>query len=132
MTVAQRTSSRVRPRPRSFEFYAWVYTRVSAVLLLFLALTHLVLMHLINNVDLISYSFVAARWALPGWRAFDVALLLLALTHGLNGLRVVADDYVHSRRWRIFAYVLLGVFAVTFLVGGAIVVFTFKPVTPGT
>ena len=131
MTVPARASSRVRPRPRSFEFYAWVYTRVSAVLLLFFALAHLVLMHLINNVDGISYDFVVARWAQFGWRAFDFALLLLALTHGLNGLRVVTDDYVHSRGWRVFVYVLLGVFALAFFAGGAFIIITFQPVTPG-
>lgn len=82
------------PRSR-FEVYAWLFMRLSGVLLIFLALGHLAIMHFINTVHDIDVNFVAVRWANLGWRVYDAALLMLALLHGLNGLRTVVDDYVH-------------------------------------
>lgn len=123
----QRTS---RPRAVSgnFELYSWFFMRVSGVLLLFLALGHLVVMHIINTVDDISYAFVAARWASPFWRVYDLLLLWLALLHGLNGLRVVLDDYVSRPGWRVFSLAGLWVVAILFLAIGSLVIFTFQPV----
>ena len=41
-----------QPRPESgFELYAWVFMRLSGILLLVLALVHLFYMHVLNSVD---------------------------------------------------------------------------------
>jgi len=72
--------------------------RVSGVALLFLALGHFAIQHVINDVHDLSLDFVAMRWATLGWRVYDALLLVLALVHGLNGFRVVVDDYVRSPR----------------------------------
>ena len=125
-------SSYGRPRPSgsNFELYSWLFMRVSGVLLIFLALGHLALMHLINSVEAIDFNFVAGRltgpWGLV-WRSYDLLLLALALLHGLNGLRVVVDDYVHSRAWRLFSLSALYVLGFIFLAVGALVLFTFQP-----
>src|SRR5207245_9289939 len=75
-----------RPRPESgVELYAWVFMRLSGILLLVLALVHLFVMHVVNNVDAIDFRFVAQRYATPFWRTFDLMMLWLALIHGLNG-----------------------------------------------
>jgi succinate dehydrogenase / fumarate reductase membrane anchor subunit len=71
--------------------------RLSGLVLLGLALGHLVLMHLIHNVDEINYAFVASRYAGWLWRIYDLALLLLAMIHGTNGARVIIDDYLKGR-----------------------------------
>src|ERR687887_617453 len=101
-TVATTTDAgRVRPITSSnFELYSWYFFRVSGVLLIFLALGHVAIVHIINNVDVIDYDWVARRWLSPAWRLYDWFLLMLALLHGLNGLRVALDDYVHHRAWR--------------------------------
>ncbi len=70
--------------------------RISGLALVFLALVHFALTHIVNDVAETDSGFVAARWANPLWRLFDWALLLLALAHGLNGLRWVIDDYVRA------------------------------------
>ena len=123
------TKSGARPRPgNAFELFSWYYFRVSGILLLFFALGHLLIMHLLNNVDVINYQFVSDRWASPLWRTFDLILLFLALSHGVNGARVLIYDYVHSRGWRTFALSALYATGLFFLLIGAQVIFTFQPV----
>ena len=70
--------------------------RVSGLALVFLALVHFSLTHIVNDVAETDSHFVADRWANPLWRLFDWALLALALLHGLNGLRWIIDDYVRA------------------------------------
>ena len=84
-------------RPRaSFETWSWFFMRISGLVLLFLALTHFALTHIVNDVVETDHEFVARRWENPLWRLFDWVLLVLALLHGLNGLRWIIDDYVRS------------------------------------
>lgn len=121
------------PRPRggtSLELWAWYYMRVSGVLVLFLVLGHVALVHLINSVDVIDYAFVATRWQNLGWRLYDWLLLFLALTHGVFGLRVLVDDYVHRRGARVLALSALWVFFFLFLTIGTLTIVTF-PQMPG-
>ena len=93
-----------RPANSNFELWSWYFFRVSGVLMLILVFGHLLMVHIINNVDVISYEFVAERWQTIGWRMYDWLLLFLAIAHGQNGLRVLIDDYVHERGWRTFAH----------------------------
>ena len=123
--------SRPAPIGSSFELYAWFFMRVSGVVLLLLALGHLVIMHLINNVETINYEFVANRWSGPGgvfWRSYDWLMLFLALVHGVNGLRVILGDYIRPGRFRVWAMTTLYTVGFVFLVIGSIVVLTFHPV----
>ncbi|MCH7761228.1 succinate dehydrogenase, hydrophobic membrane anchor protein [candidate division TA06 bacterium] len=122
-----RNSGREKPRDSRFELYAWLFMRFSGVLLIGLALGHLVIMHLINNVDIIDYDFVAARYATPFWRIYDLILLLLALLHGLNGMRTIVDDYVHPRLWRRVSLSLLYSFGFIFTVVGSYTILAFQP-----
>lgn len=113
------------PRSR-FEVYAWLFMRLSGVALIFLALGHLAIMHMINTVHDIDVDFVALRWASLGWRVYDVALLALALLHGLNGLRYVVDDHIHSpglNRSVKWAMAIVGAFL---LVAGSATVILFR------
>jgi succinate dehydrogenase / fumarate reductase membrane anchor subunit len=109
-----------------FELFAWWFMRVSGLLLVLLALGHLVIMHIIHNVDTIDYAFVAARWATPFWRTYDWLMLTLALLHGLNGARVVADDYTAGLA-RIFWQSVIWVTGLVIFALGSIALFTFQP-----
>lgn len=118
-----------RPRPPSgLELHAWVFMRISGIALLFLALGHLLIMHLLNGVDVIDYHFVVARYATPFWRTYDLVMLWLALIHGLNGARTAVEDYVLARGWRLAALATLGLFGFVFLTLGSLVILTFHPV----
>jgi len=104
--------------------------RISGLLLLGLALGHLVLMHLIHNVDEINYTFVANRYTGWFWRAYDVAMLVLAMIHGTNGARILIDDYVHSPAWRRLTLGLLYLVCGGLLALGIGVAIFFRPLVP--
>ena len=111
-----------------FELWSWYFMRLSGLALLGLALGHLVIMHLIHNVDVIDYAFVAGRYTRWVWRGYDLLLLLLAMLHGLNGVRILVDDYVHppvAHRAALGALYLVGG---TFLLLGSYVILFFQPV----
>ena len=77
------------------ELWWWLFMRISGLVLLFLALGHLVVMHLMGTgAERINFGFVAVRWQSPFWRTWDWMLLILALVHGINGLRNITLDYV--------------------------------------
>lgn len=118
---------RKRPQGSNFELYSWYFFRISGLLLIFLAVIHVVIMHVVNTVDEIDFAFVVDRWNSPFWRSFDWLLLTLALLHGLNGARIAIDDYVRSHGWRVFAYSVLWSVAIIFLIIGSIAIVTFNP-----
>ncbi len=124
-----------RERPAGgWELWTWLFMRISGVVLLFLAVGHVLVMHVLGGgVERVNFAFVALRWQSPFWQTWDWLLLSLALLHGINGLRVVAMDYIRPVAWRfavnMFFYVIgFGLFAL-----GTVVVFTFDPSRwPGT
>jgi len=117
-----------KPRPESgLELYAWIFMRVSGIALLVLALGHLLVMHIINNVDVEDFQFVANRYATPFWRTFDLMLLWLAMIHGINGVRTVLVDYVTARGWRLASLSSLYLVGFVLLALGSIAILTFQP-----
>jgi len=121
-----------RERPTGgFELYAWLFMRVSGVLLLFLALGHLAIMHLYHGVDQVNFALVAARYRNPLWRLYDWSLLMLALVHGLNGLRMLVDDYVRRRGLRVFSLIIVYFLAFVFLTVGSYIILVFQPPVTG-
>jgi succinate dehydrogenase / fumarate reductase membrane anchor subunit len=123
-----RSPSGGRARPSSnLELYAWYFMRISGVVLILLVLGHLVIMHLIFNVDRIDWEFVAGRYMNPLWRIYDLVMVILAVLHGSNGLRTVLDDYIHSPGWRTFAQSVLCVCVFVVLVIGTYTILSFDP-----
>jgi succinate dehydrogenase / fumarate reductase, membrane anchor subunit len=117
-----------RPTSGGFETFSWYFMRISAIGLFFLAIIHLFINHVTTDVACTSYQLVAARYANPYWRVYDWLLLSLALLHGMNGLRVVVDDYVQTRTWRIGIESLLGLLTLAFFMVGTVTLITFQPV----
>ena len=117
------------PRKRSAEAWSWAFMRLSGLALVFLALVHFSITHIINDVVETDYDFVAERWNNPAWRLFDWLLLVLALGHGVNGLRWIVDDYVRrpGRRTAVMG-LLYGLTAVLVVVGTlTILLFPARP-----
>src|SRR5262245_52736795 len=91
-----------RTRPAGgLELYAWLCMRVSGLAWLVMVLIHFAIMHVINDSHDINFAFVVKRFGTPFWISYDLVMLVLALLHGLNGLRTIIDDYVKSRPWRV-------------------------------
>jgi len=113
-----------RQRP-SFEAWSWLFMRVSGLALLFLALVHFAMTHIVTDVADTDSGFVAQRWANPLWRLFDWALLALALFHGLNGMRWIVDDYVRSPRRRTVTKVSLYALSLALFAYGSLTILTY-------
>src|SRR5690242_19873094 len=105
---------------------AWYFFRVSGILLVVFALGHLFITHYLNVPSDTTFDFVAARWANPLWRTFDWILLLMALWHGLMGLRLSVTDYVRSAGWRVVGHSTVWVLGLLFTALGSITIFTFN------
>jgi succinate dehydrogenase / fumarate reductase membrane anchor subunit len=118
-----------RPRPtKAGEFWWWMFMRVSGIVLLFLAVGHVLIMHVFDEgVDRVNFAFVALRWQRPFWRTWDWLMLSLALIHGINGLRVISLDYIRRPGIRIAVNGFFAILGVAIFALGSIVVFTFDP-----
>lgn len=121
--------ARTVPTSTNFELFAWLFMRVSGIVLIFMALGHLYIMHILNDVAELNYAFVAERYATPFWRTYDLIMLFLALLHGVNGARVLIVDYMLSHGWRVFSLTALYVVSFALLLFGALVILTFQPVS---
>jgi succinate dehydrogenase cytochrome b556 subunit len=108
------------------ELFAWYFLRVSGVLLVVLALGHIFITHYINIPSETTSEFVLGRWRNPLWRTFDWLLLMAAVIHGLIGLRLSVDDYLHGAGQRVFAQSVVWVLGAIFIGLGSVTIFTLN------
>jgi succinate dehydrogenase / fumarate reductase membrane anchor subunit len=126
-TVRGAATGRERPAG-GYELGSWLFMRLSGILLLFLAVGHVFIMHVVGGgVERVDFKFVELRWQSPFWRTWDWLLLSLALLHGVNGLRVVVLDYVKRPGARFAMTWFFNVVGVILFALGTIIVFTFNP-----
>src|SRR5215475_6527395 len=75
---------------------SWYLQRITGALLLNLLAAHFWVEHFmtaeLRRGDL-SYHAILGRISNPLWQFIDIAFLLVALYHGLNGLRNIVLDY---------------------------------------
>jgi succinate dehydrogenase / fumarate reductase membrane anchor subunit len=122
--MISRRGAPVQARSR-FEYYAWLFMRISGLVLIFMAVFHFLYMHFYIQVDTINFDVIAFRWRSMFWRGYDFALLAFGFTHGMNGARVVLDDYTPSILRKPVFFVLYASYIVL-IVLGAWIIFTFK------
>ncbi len=112
-----------------FERIAWLFTRYSGLVLVFLALSHFGLQHIFASVQDLTLQSTIARWGTVGeapnftiwfWRAYYALLLGLAMLHGLNGMRQIAYDYMHIRPLYYGFMGLITILVVFVTVAGAV------------
>lgn len=125
-------SRRVKPTS-GFELWWWYFMRISGLLLVFLALGHLTITHIINNVEVINYAFVTNRWANPKtgvlWRLWDLTMINLAVLHGFNGLRQVLWEYIVRPGTRKVVVTLIWIFTIGIIGIGSYAILMFQPDT---
>jgi succinate dehydrogenase / fumarate reductase membrane anchor subunit len=126
--VVRRYSTR-QQIPRS-EAISWFFMRVSGLFLIFLALGHFLIMHMINDVRDTTFDFVVQRWGNPFWRVWDWLLLALGLLHGTNGVKTVLEDNISSRGALLAAKTVLYSVAVLAFVVGTVILVTFGSLIP--
>lgn len=124
MTTLNATPKAISTRQK-FERYAYLYMRLSGVMLLFLAVGHIMIQLVINSVHSLTLQFVADQWKSWGWRVYDMLLLIFAVSHGYNGLRNILEDYIHNEAVMKVIYYILGVFVVATIIWSAVAIATF-------
>jgi succinate dehydrogenase / fumarate reductase, membrane anchor subunit len=74
----------------------WYLQRITGALLLVLLAAHFWVEHFMTaelQHGNLTYAAILGRISNPLWQAIDISFLLVALYHGLNGLRNIVLDY---------------------------------------
>lgn len=124
--------NRSSSKRNNFEMLAWLYMRISGVVLVVLIFGHLFVNLMAGGgVHRIDFGFVGGKWANPFWQVWDLLLLWLAMLHGTNGIRTIIDDYAEKDKTRFWLKVCLFVAAAFIILLGTLVIFTFDPCPTG-
>lgn len=90
--------------------FGWLYQRISAV---FLAITLWLHFHLFVNRFIasggISYNDLMGRLSNPVFKLLEIAFVFFAISHGLNGVWSIIEDYVHNHTYKRFLSIFLWV-----------------------
>src|SRR5713226_7725746 len=90
----------------------WYLQRITGALLIVLLVAHFWVEHFMSanlrRGDL-TYEAILGRISNPVWQVIDISFLLIALYHGLNGLRNIVLDYsrIGVRAARVITVVLV-------------------------
>jgi succinate dehydrogenase / fumarate reductase membrane anchor subunit len=107
----------------NYEAVAWKWMRYSGILLIPLAWGHILIQDVLVGVHRIDLNYVALRWSMWGWRAYDFFLLAFAFAHGVNGLHQVLSDYIKDARLRnVVSWLLFFFWLVISLVGAVAII----------
>lgn len=116
----------------NFELFAWLFMRISGVLLVVLIFGHLFInLWSGTGVQKLDFGFVAGKWASPFWQIWDLVMLWLAMLHGTNGMRTIISDYAEKPGTRVSLLLVLYVASAIIVVLGTLVIFTFDPCPTG-
>jgi len=131
------SSRRVRPALGTFEYGMWLFTRLSGLSMILLAAATLAMAFIMDGrtlLDLpatIRWMFfpnpnhvvnsnipdVTAGWSNAFWQVISTIIIFLAAAHGLNGLRMVIEDFVERQQ---LVYAIRGLLFLLWI-GGMIV-----------
>lgn len=120
-----------------FEYGMWLFTRISGLALIILGAISLGAAFLLggrtqmdmptmfrwmffpnpNHVVNSDIPDVSLGWSNAFWQIYSMLVIFFAAIHGLNGLRMVLEDYIENA----FIVVLMRIIVMVLLVGGAIV-----------
>ena len=103
----------------------WLEERFTSIALILLSLWLLFSLIMLPALD----RGTVSEWLGSAWGAVPMALFIIAaFKHGLDGLKVVVDDYVHEDGTRIGIHFILSMAAIA---GGAISLFALAKIAFG-
>lgn len=109
--------------PKNFENTAWKWMRYSGVLLIPLVWIHVLLQDVLVGVHAIDFDYVIKRWSMIGWQVYDILLLAFAFAHGMNGLRQVANDFIHEpKAQKMVANIIFVLWLVVSVIGAIAII----------
>lgn len=113
----------------NFERFAFLFMRLTGIGLIILAVGHVLIQHVLNDVHNLTLEVVAATWNAWGWKVYDMLLLAFAIPHGVNGLRNILEDYVHNQQTVKVINVILAIFVVVTLIWAGVAIASFDAST---
>ena len=116
---------RTRPTGRKWA-HAWLFMRVSGLILVIMVLVHFAIMHVINDIQDISFAFVVKRFATPFWISFDLIMLILDWCMALTECARSSMILWRFRNGGIWLSTLYALGLIFFVVGNVTLV-TFRP-----
>jgi succinate dehydrogenase / fumarate reductase membrane anchor subunit len=113
-----------RPAPQigfTFEYLMWIFTRISGLILYLLGIFGLIMAFIMgareqvdigalarwtffpnpNHVVNTNIPDVTLGWANAWWQVMQMLIIFFGVTHGMNGVRVVIEDYIGSSWARV-------------------------------
>lgn len=111
----------------NYERWAFLFMRLTGIGLIILAVGHVLIQHVLNDVHNLTLEVVAATWNAWGWKVYDMLLLAFAIPHGVNGLRNVLEDYVHNKQTVKVVNLVLVIFVIATLIWAGFAIASFNP-----
>ena len=103
----------------------WLEERFTSVALVILSLWLIFSLVMLPDLSL----DIVKEWLSSAWGAIPMALLVMtAFKHGLDGLKVVVDDYVHDEGTRIGLHYFLAMAAIA---GASVALFALARIVFG-
>jgi len=104
---------------QNYEIVAWKWMRYSAIILIPLVWVHVLIQDILVGPHYITLDYVEKRWSMIGWQIYDILLLSFTFAHGMNGLRQIMVDHIHSRQARVmYGWFIFLAWVVITLIGG--------------
>ena len=137
--------SRAVPHPGfNFEYILWIFTRLSGLALVILSITGVIgamILGARKELDLpalLRWSYfpnpnhvinsdipeLAPNWENIWWQTLEMVIVFFGVSHGMNGLRNVIEDYLSPSLWQTVLRWLVLILWVFFVVAGVLIVLT--------
>lgn len=108
---------------RNYETSAWKFMRYSGILLIPLVWFHVLIQDVVVGVHAIDIDYVIKRWSNISIQLYDIALLAFTFAHGMNGLRQVSMDFIHTEKARkTMSQILFVVWIIISIIGGMAII----------
>jgi len=104
--------------------FDWFFQRISGIILLFMLLTHFILLHF-SGIEL-RFDEVKHHLAQPFWKVFDLSFLVLGTYHAVKGLFMILHDYVQNNLWRGILTAVLWTLGIFMLIIGTLTILSLK------
>jgi len=111
------------PQPQGV--WAWIWQRITAVLLILFLGVHLFVLHYVPENLNINFAGVAVRFKSVLYLIVDSGLLVAGLYHALNGVRNVVFDFVVDNDKRRMINALMLLVGIAFTLWGAYALWFF-------
>jgi succinate dehydrogenase / fumarate reductase membrane anchor subunit len=126
----------------NLDYLMWIFTRISGLALILLALIgffgafYMGARLQMDMSTLVRWTFfpnsnhvvsseipdITLGWANAYWQIMQILIVFFAVSHGINGLRTVIEDYLGQSIWRILLRGLIFLLWLFFLIVGIYVI----------